>query len=79
VTQAAEVSMRLTQKHSGCDDGTCPAFYDTDDPTIVAIQGSELADPTALADLGLLGGTSPDERVILVPRSLLTSYARKHL
>ena len=76
MTHYVEVSMRLTGKHSGCDDGTCPAFFDTDDPALVGVQGLELTDPEALADLASFGDTSPDERIVLVPRSLLDSYTR---
>jgi hypothetical protein len=71
-----EGKMRLKAKVSGCEDGTCPAFYPTSDPELVAVQGSELLDPEALADLAGFGGKSADERVILVPRSLLARYGR---
>jgi hypothetical protein len=69
----SETTMRLTHKHSGCDDGTCPAIWDTDDPETVGIQGPALVDLQALADLGSI----PDhERVVLLPRGLLDSYMR---
>jgi hypothetical protein len=65
--------MRLTRKYGdGCNDGTCPAIYDTDDPAVVGVQGSVLTDSGAVADLGLI----PDhEQVVLLPRELLLGYA----
>jgi hypothetical protein len=67
--------MRLTHKHGdGCNDGTCPAIYDTDDPAVVGVQGSVLTDPAALADLGRIPG---DEQVVLLPRDLLMGYVTK--
>jgi hypothetical protein len=67
--------MRLTRKHGdGCNDGTCPAIYDTDDPELVAVQGSTLIDREALADLGPIPG---HEQVVLLPRALLDGYAIK--
>jgi hypothetical protein len=63
--------MRLTRKLAGCDDGTCPAVWETDDPGMVAVQGSRLTDPAALADLGKIPG---HETVVLVPRHLLAEY-----
>jgi hypothetical protein len=63
--------MRLTRKLAGCDDGTCPAVWDTDDPGLVAIRGATLTDAEALADAG--PGAS-HEQVILVPWSILESY-----
>jgi hypothetical protein len=65
--------MRITRKHGVCSDGTCPAIYDTDDPELVAVQGSTLTDAQALSDLGELPG---HESVVLLPRSLFESYSR---
>lgn len=63
--------MRLTRKSGGCDDGTCPAIWDTDDPQVVAVQGAILTDPAARADLG----TVPvHEQVVLLPRAILEGY-----
>jgi len=68
--------MRLTRKYGdGCNDGTCPAIYDTDDPELVAVQGSTLIDREALADLGPIPG---HEQVVLLPRALL-GYATKEI
>jgi hypothetical protein len=63
--------MRLTRKLAGCDDGTCPAVWETDDPEMVAVQGSRLTDADALADLGKIPG---HETVVLVPRQVLAEY-----
>ncbi len=63
--------MRLIRKLAGCDDGTCPAIWDTDDPQVVAVRGTTLTDPEALAD----AGQSPaHEQVILLPRAILEGY-----
>ena len=67
--------MRLTRKYGeGCNDSTCPALFDTDDPELVGVQGSVLTDPEALADLGPIPG---HEQVVLLPRELLMGYANK--
>jgi hypothetical protein len=66
--------MRLTEKHGTCDDGTCPAIWDTDDPALIAVQGSALVDPEARADLGEIPA---HEQVVLLPRTLLDSYRRQ--
>jgi hypothetical protein len=68
--------MRLTRKHGDCDDGTCPAIWDTDDPQLVAVQGAILADPQARADLGEIPA---HEQVVLLSRKILDSYARSGL
>lgn len=51
-----------------------PAIHDTDDPALVAVQGSAPRDPHARADLGYIPAY---EEVAVLPRSLLESYARK--
>lgn len=68
--------MRLTRKTGDCDDGTCPAIWDTDDPQLVAVQGAILTDPQARADLGEIPA---HEQVVLLPRKILDSYARSGL
>jgi hypothetical protein len=65
--------MRLTRKHGNCDDATCPAIWDTDDPQFVAVQGTILTDPAARADLGQVPA---HEQVVLLPRAILESYRR---
>jgi hypothetical protein len=70
-----EAVMRITGHANGtgggCSDGTCPAIYDTDNPAVVAVQGSVLTDGAALAGLGEVPG---HETVVLIPRALLDSY-----
>jgi hypothetical protein len=63
--------MRLTRRSAGCDDGQCPAIWDTDDPQLVAVQGAILTDPEARADLGPVPA---HEQVVLLPRDLVESY-----
>jgi hypothetical protein len=65
--------MRLTRKTGDCDDGTCPAIWDTDDPELIAVQGAALTDPDARADLGQIPA---HEQVVLLPRALLEKYGR---
>lgn len=66
--------MRLIHRVGPCRDGPCPNVFDTDEGSLVAVQGAELVDPDALAQLSRM----PDhETVVLVPRELLLEYARK--
>jgi hypothetical protein len=60
--------MRLTRKLRGCDNGPCPAVYETDDPDTLAVQGARLAGD---ADLGIFGPLPGHETVVLVPREML--------
>jgi hypothetical protein len=62
-----EVAMRL-HKIGGCDDGTCPAVFETDRGTIV-VQGSIVTDPDALAAMNL----PAHETAVEVPAELLAS------
>jgi hypothetical protein len=71
-----EAAMRLTRKLAGCDDGTCPAMWDTDDPELVAVRGAILTDAEALADAG---PGAAHEQVVLVPRAYLEGYRRSGL
>lgn len=66
--------MHITGTHRRCSDGTCPAVHDTDDPALIAVQGSALRDPEARADLGDIPA---HEEVVVLPWSLLESYARE--
>jgi hypothetical protein len=55
--------------------GACPTLYETDRGTIV-VQGLEVTDPEALADLrDILDG----ETAVEVPRELITEIARRVL
>lgn len=59
--------MRLTRFNGDCDDGrTCPTFYATDRGTFV-VQGWDITDAQALADLGL----PPGESAVEIPASLV--------
>ena len=67
--------MHFTRKYGTCNDGTCPAIWDTDDPAIVGVQGAVLTDPQALADAGPVPA---HEQIVLLPRGVLVSYLREH-
>jgi hypothetical protein len=75
-TTHTEATVHLTRKHRDCNDGTCPAIWDTDDPAVVGVQGTILTDPAALADAGPLPS---HEQVVLLPRSLLMGYLKECL
>ncbi|WP_328996333.1 hypothetical protein OG394_16945 [Kribbella sp. NBC_01245] len=66
--------MRLIHRAGPCENGPCPNVFDTDEGDLVAIQGTELVDAAALAQLSLM---PKDETVVLVPRKLLEDYIRK--
>jgi hypothetical protein len=60
--------MRLTQVRGGCDDGTCPAVFETDRGTYV-VQGSIVTDAEALSSVSV----PAHEMLVEVPRELLGS------
>lgn len=64
----------LTLRAGSCDGGPCPNVFDyASQPELVAVQGTRLTEPDALAQLSRM----PDhEAVVLVPRILLLEYAR---
>lgn len=62
--------MRLRLLFTGSNIGSCPALYETDTGDI-AVQGEELRDKAAIADLR---DVLPGEGVVVVPRSLLDWY-----
>jgi len=66
-----EAAMRLTRKLAGCDDGTCPAIWGTDDPELVAVRGTTLTDAAARADAG---PGAAHEQIVLLPRAILEDY-----
>ena len=72
ITITMEVNpMRFTRKHSDCNDGTCPAIWDTDDPALVGVQG-------AVTPVWPPGPpVPPGEQVVLIPRELLDSYLKE--
>jgi hypothetical protein len=59
--------MRL-QKIGGCDDGTCPAVYLTDDGSIV-VKGDIVSDAQAIAE----ANPTATETLVKVPVSLFAS------
>jgi hypothetical protein len=65
--------MRIVRSTRLCAAAECPAIYDTDDPTVVAVQGSILVESSALHDIG---DVPARETVVVVPRALLEEYAR---
>ena len=72
ITITMEVNpMRFTRKHSDCNDGTCPAIWDTDDPALVGVQGAV----TPVCPPG--PPVPPGEQVVLIPRELLDSYLKE--
>ncbi|WP_188187669.1 hypothetical protein [Nonomuraea sp. SYSU D8015] len=67
--------MRMRFLGSTSEAGACPTLYETDRGTIV-VQGLQVTDPEALADLrDVLDG----ETAVEVPRELLTEIARRVL
>jgi hypothetical protein len=67
--------MRLRFLGSTSESGACPSLYETDHGTIV-VQGLELIDPEARADLrDVLDG----ETAVEVPKELLIDIARRVL
>lgn len=66
--------MRLIHRAGPCENGPCPNVFDTDDGTLVAVQGAQLVDADALAQLNQMPS---HETVVLVPRELLLEYAKQ--
>ncbi len=66
--------MQFTRKHSGCNDGTCPAIWDTDDPDLIGVQG---AAPHSASRWPPGVQVPPHEQVVLVPRDLLETYVKE--
>jgi hypothetical protein len=66
--------MRLIHRAGPCENGPCPNVFDTDDGSLVAVQGAQLVDAAALAQMELMPA---HETVVLVPRELLLEYAEK--
>lgn len=64
--------MHITGTHRRCSDGACPAVHGTDDPALIAVQGSALRDPEARADLGDIPA---HEGAVVLAWSLPESYA----
>jgi hypothetical protein len=63
---------KITKKLAGdCAGRDCPAVWETDDPALIAIQGT-----AALAEsLEAAGSIPADEGIVFVPASLLAAWA----
>jgi hypothetical protein len=61
--------MHLTRKiaGTGCEDKTCPAIWETDQPGTLAVQGARLMP----AQRGALEGVPADEDLVLIPADIL--------
>lgn len=67
----------LIHRAGSCEEGPCPNVFDyKPEPEMAAVQGTQLTDPDALAQLKDM---PEHETVVLVPRTLLLEYARKIL
>jgi hypothetical protein len=61
---------RVTEQRGGdCHDGSCPAWWDTDDPEMVVVQGAKLAAP-----LEGMREVPDHETAVLIPRSVLFGH-----
>lgn len=61
--------MQITRKLAGvgsCNDSTCPGVWETDQPGIVAVQGTVITSPD-----GIPGEVPAHEGLVLVPRAVL--------
>lgn len=70
--------MKLMHRAGSCDNGPCPNIFETDVPVargaadhLVAVQGTQVTDPEALARLANMPA---HETLVLVPPSLLLEY-----
>jgi hypothetical protein len=59
--------MRLTKQIRGCEDRSCPAVYETDDPDILAVQGTWLTPDQQTA----AGDVPAHEGIVAIPREML--------
>jgi hypothetical protein len=64
---------RITRKLSDCEDRTCPALWETDDPELTGIQGALPAGD----DLGAAGEIPAHEGILFVPTALLHAWASR--
>lgn len=65
--------MKLTLVGTTSQGGGCPTLYETDSGDYV-VQGDQLTDPEALAQLK---DVLPGETFVMIPRALLTRFAPK--
>jgi hypothetical protein len=57
---------QITRKLAGdCAGNQCPGIFETDDPEVLAVQGTIHHEP----------GTPDHEAIILVPRSMLAGFS----
>lgn len=52
---------------TGCEDKTCPAVWETDQPGMLAVQGARLTEMERAA----LDGVPADEDLVLIPAGIL--------
>ena len=64
---------RITRKISDCEDRTCPALWETDDPELTGIQGTLPAGD----DLQAAGEIPAHEGILFVPTALLRDWASR--
>jgi hypothetical protein len=67
-----ELMARITRKISDCEDRSCPALWETDDPERV---GVTITLPGPGDDLTAAGPDVPGEITGFIPRSLLRDWA----
>jgi hypothetical protein len=66
-----ELMARITKKISNCEDRSCPALWETDDPELTGIQGTlPMGD-----DLQAAGEIPAHEGILFVPTALLRAWA----
>jgi hypothetical protein len=64
---------RITRKIIDCEDRSCPALWETDDPELTAIQGTLPAGD----DLQAAGQIPAHEGILFVPTALLRAWASR--
>ncbi|GAB7182759.1 hypothetical protein ATKI12_2590 [Kitasatospora sp. Ki12] len=67
--------MKLTRLAGECEKGTCPAVYAVDGTEDLIIQGYVVADPAALATIGLPAG----ETAVRIPAALIRRVPDEYL
>ncbi|MGC4854223.1 hypothetical protein ACLQ24_12710 [Micromonospora sp. DT4] len=65
--------MKLRFLKTSSNSGSCPTLYETDEGDIV-VQGYQLTDPEALAQLR---DVLPNETFVVVPRELMSWFEQK--
>lgn len=56
---------------TGCEDKTCPAIWETDQPGTLAVQGARLTP----AQRSALEGVPANEDLVLIPADILAALA----